>query len=100
MYATPNSDPLRTNLVADNVQVFLEGEIYVVTGNLTNPGAPLEGYAQIAVALLDEAGQPIGVGSGWIFAEDFGGGQSAPFLIEVDEFVGTATGYEIAVVGL
>ena len=98
--ATPSEDPLRTDLVVDNAQVFLEGEIYVVTGNLTNPGGPLLDYAEIGVALLDEAGQTVGIGSEWLFAQDLGAGQTASFRIEVDEFFGTAVGYDIMAAGL
>jgi hypothetical protein len=98
--ATPSKDPLRTDLVVDNAQVFLEGEIYVVTGDITNPGGPLLDYAEIGVALLDKAGQTVGIGSEWFFAEDLGAGQTAPFRIEVDEFFGTAVGYDIMAAGL
>lgn len=98
--ATPNDDPLRTDLVVDNVQAFLEGDIYVVSGNVTNPGASLEAYAEVAVALLDEAGQTIGAGSEWLFGEDLETGQTVPFEIMVDEFLGTVAGYEIVAVGL
>jgi hypothetical protein len=98
--ATPSEDLLRTDLIVDNAQVFLEGEIYVVTGNLTNPGGPLLDYAEIGVALLDKAGQTVGIGSEWFFGEDLGAGQTAPFRIKVDEFFGTAVGYDIMAAGL
>ncbi len=98
--ATPSDDPLRGDLAVDNVQVSLEGDTYAVTGNITNPGAPLETFAQIAVALLDETGQTIGTGSDWVFGEDLGAGQTTSFRIIVDEFSGTAVGYEIMAVGL
>ena len=98
--STISRDPLRTDLVVDDVQVFLEGDIYVVTGNITNPGASLETYAEVAVALLDEVGQTIGVGSELLGKEGLGSGQTVPFRIEVDEFLGTANGYDIVAVGL
>jgi len=97
--ATPNDYPLRTDLVVSDVQVVLEGSMYVVTGNISNPGAVLEAYAEVAVALLDEAGRTIGVGSEWIWGQDLGSGQTAPFRIQVEEFVGTAVGHETMVVG-
>jgi hypothetical protein len=97
--ATPNDYPLRTDLVVDDVEVFLEGEIYIVTGNIVNPGARLEAYVEVAVALLDEAEQTIGVGSTWILAQGLSSGQALPFRIEIDEFLDTAVGYDIVAVG-
>jgi hypothetical protein len=97
--ATPDDYPLRTDLEVSNVQVSLKDQVYLVTGQITNPGTPLEAYAEVAVALLDEAGRTVGVGSEWILGQNLGGGQTVSFRIEVDEFVGTAFGYDIVVVG-
>ena len=98
--ATPNDDPLRTDLVVSNVRAFSEGDIYVVSGSVTSAGASLESYAEVAVALLDEAGQTIGAGSELLSGEDLEAGQTAPFEIMVDEFLGTVAGYEVVAVGL
>ncbi len=98
--STISRDPLRTDLVVSDVQMFLgEDEYYVVTGTLTNPGTPLQTYAEVAVALLDQDGRVIGVGEKWLY-EDLAAGQSVSFRIEVDEFLGTPVGYDIIAVGL
>lgn len=98
--ATPVEGSLRTDLTLSNVQMSEEGDLYVVTGDITNAGASLEIYAQIAVALLDEAGRAVGVGAEWLEGEDLGGGQTVSFRIEVFGFLNTAVDFDIIAVGL
>jgi len=97
--ALPATEAIRTDLTVSNVQVTLDGGIYEVRGDITNPGDPLADLAEIAVALLDVSGKTIGVGYTVVLDIDLGSGQTAPFLIEVDEFFGTASDYRIVAVG-
>ena len=93
----PSTEAVRADLTVSNVQVTLEGSLYVVTGTITNPGADLLAVAEIAVALSDASGKVIGVSSNALLAQDLGSGVTADFRVEVGEYFGTPAGSPLVV---
>lgn len=75
------------------------GEIYIITGEVYNPGNPLLAYAEVIATLYDDAGLVVNVGYSFLPAGDLGSGQTASFEVLVEQPHESIASYELVVLG-
>jgi len=96
--AVPTDREPRTDLEVLN-HAGTTGEIYIITGEVYNPGNPLLAYAEVIATLYDDAGLVVNVGYSFLPAGDLGSGQTASFEVLVEQPHGSIAGYELVVLG-
>jgi hypothetical protein len=75
------------------------GQVYRITGELSNPGEALVTYAEVVATLYDGAGRVVNVGYGFLPAGELGAGQTASFEVLIQQPHESIASYALVVFG-
>ena len=74
-------------------------EVYRITGEIYNPGAPLSTYVEVIATLYDDAGRVVNLGYDFLIADELGAGEAAPFEVLIEAPYEGVARYALVVLG-